>query len=81
MRSRLVCCRLHVQVEPFKWRYYEAKYHPLLRWYCSYPLSYRQVAEIVNERIQINDGVLLGTAVARIQTSAAVLILRPTNDS
>lgn len=37
--------------KPFKWRHYEAKIilH-CVRWYCTYPLSYRQVAEIVNER-------------------------------
>ena len=36
---------------PFKWRHYEAQIIlRCVRWYCSYPLSYRQVAEMVNER-------------------------------
>ncbi len=35
----------------FKWRHYEAEIILCcVRWYLSYPLSYRQVAEIVNER-------------------------------
>lgn len=36
---------------PFKWRHYQAEIilH-CVRWYLSYPLSYRQVAEMVNER-------------------------------
>ncbi len=36
---------------PFKWRHYKPKIILLrVRWYLSYPLSYRQVAEMVNER-------------------------------
>ena len=36
---------------PFKWRHYEANIIlRCVRWYCAYPLSYRQVAEMVNER-------------------------------
>lgn len=36
---------------PFKWRHYEANIVlRCVRWYLSYPLSYRQVAEMVNER-------------------------------
>ncbi len=36
---------------PFKWRHYEAQIIlRCVRWYLSYPLSYRQVAEMVNER-------------------------------
>lgn len=37
---------------PFKWRHNESAVIILrcVRWYLSYPLSYRQVAEIVNER-------------------------------
>ena len=36
---------------PFKWRQYEPEIILLcVRWYLTYPLSYRQVAEIVNER-------------------------------
>ena len=35
----------------FKWRHYEAQIIlRCVRWYLSYPLSYRQVAEMVNER-------------------------------
>jgi transposase-like protein len=34
-----------------KWRHYEANIILLcVRWYLTYPLSYRQVAEMVNER-------------------------------
>ncbi len=36
---------------PFKWRHYEAEIILLcVRWYLNYLLSYRQVAEMVNER-------------------------------
>ncbi len=36
---------------PFKWRHYQPEIILLcVRWYLSYPLSYRQVAEIVNDR-------------------------------
>ena len=36
---------------PFKWRHYQAQIIlRCVRWYCTYPLSYRQVAEMVNER-------------------------------
>ncbi len=36
---------------PFKWRHYGPEIVLLcVRWYLSYPLSYRQVAEMVNER-------------------------------
>ncbi len=36
---------------PFKWRHYQPEIILLcVRWYLIYPLSYRQVAEIVNER-------------------------------
>ena len=35
----------------FKWRHYQPEVILLcIRWYLSYPLSYRQVAEMVNER-------------------------------
>lgn len=35
----------------FKWHHYQAGIilH-CVHWYCTYPLSYRQVAEMVNER-------------------------------
>ena len=36
---------------PFKWRHYQPEIILLcVRWYLTYPLSYRQVAEMVNER-------------------------------
>ena len=36
---------------PFKWRHYAPEIILLcVRWYLTYPLSYRQVAEMVNER-------------------------------
>ncbi len=36
---------------PFKWRHYEAEIILLcVRWYLTYPLSYRQVAEMVSDR-------------------------------
>lgn len=36
---------------PFKWRHYQSKIIlQCVRWYLSYSLSYRQVAEMVNER-------------------------------
>ena len=36
---------------PFKWRHYEPEIILLcVRWYLTYPISYRQVAEMVNER-------------------------------
>ncbi len=36
---------------PFKWRHYQSEIIlQSVRWYLSYPLSYRQVAEMVNER-------------------------------
>lgn len=36
---------------PFKWRHYQPEIILLcVRWYLNYPLSYRQVAEMVNER-------------------------------
>ncbi len=35
----------------FEWRHYEANVIlRCVRWYCTYPLSYRQLAEMVNER-------------------------------
>jgi transposase-like protein len=40
-----------IKSNPFKWRHYEAEIIlNCVRWYLSYPLSYRQVAEMVNER-------------------------------
>ena len=38
-------------LSPFKWRHYQSEIIlRCVRWYLSYPLSYRQVAEMVNER-------------------------------
>jgi len=40
---------------PFKWRHYEPEIILLcVRWYLTYPLSYRQVAEMVNERAYVH---------------------------
>ncbi len=40
-----------LQSKEFKWRLYQAQIIlRCVRWYCSYQLSYRQVAEMVNER-------------------------------
>ena len=40
------CCK-----SPFKWRHYQSEIIlQCVRWYLSYPLSYRQVVEMVNER-------------------------------
>jgi transposase-like protein len=46
---------------PFKWHHYEASIILCcVRWYCTYPLSYRQVAEIVNERgMEVNHTTVL----------------------
>lgn len=39
------------KLNPFKWRHYEPEIILLcVRWYLTYPLSYRQVAEMVSER-------------------------------
>jgi len=36
---------------PFKWRHYQPEIILLcVRWYLTYPLSYREVAEMANER-------------------------------
>jgi len=36
---------------PYKWRHYQAEIiWRCVRWYCSYPLSYRQVVEMISER-------------------------------
>ncbi len=70
---------------PFKWRHYEPGIILLcVRWYLTYPLSYRQVAEMVNERgLDVHH-----TTVYRwVQRYAPDLekrcrpYLRPTNDS
>ena len=70
---------------PFKWRHYEPEIILLcVRWYLTYPLSYRQVAEMVNERgLDVHH-----TTIYRwVQQYAPELdkrcrpYLRPTNDS
>lgn len=70
---------------PFQWRHYEPEIILLcVRWYLTYPLSYRQVAEMVNERgLDVHH-----TTVYRwVQQYAPELdkrcrpYLRPTNDS
>jgi len=70
---------------PFKWRHYEPQIILLcVRWYLTYPLSYRQVAQMVNERgLDIHH-----TTIFRwVQQYAPELEkrcrphLRPTNDS
>ena len=70
---------------PFKWRHYEPEIIWLwVRWELTYPLSYRQVAEMVNQR----GGDVAHTTVVRwVQRYAPELekrcrpYLRPTNDS
>jgi len=70
---------------PFKWRHYEPEIILLcVRWYLTYPLSYRQVAEMVNERgLDIHHS----TIYRWVQQYAPELdkrcrsYLRPTNDS
>ena len=70
---------------PFKWRHYQPEIILCcIRWYLGYPLSYRQVGEIVNERgLNIHH-----TTVFRwVQEYSPELdkrfrsYLRPTNDS
>ena len=70
---------------PFKWRHYQSEIILLcVRWYLSYPLSYRQVMEMVNERgLDIHH-----TSVFRWVQEYSPKIdkrfrsyLRPTNDS
>ncbi|MUL39077.1 IS6 family transposase [Gloeocapsopsis dulcis] len=69
----------------FKWRHYEPEIILLcVRWYLTYPLSYRQVAEMVNERgLEINHSTIYrwvqqyGPELERRCRSH----LRPTNDS
>lgn len=70
---------------PTKWRHYEPEIILLcVRWYLTYPLSYRQVAEMVNER---GEYVHHTTVFRWVQRYAPELEkrcrshLRPTNDS
>ncbi len=70
---------------PFKWRHYQPEIILLcVRWYLTYPLSYRQVAEMVSER----GWVIHHTTIYRwVQQYGPELEkrcrrhLRPTNDS
>lgn len=73
------------KANPFKWRHYQAQIIlRCVRWYCSYPLSYRQVAEMVNER---GLNVHYTTVFRWVQEYGPELdkrcrpYLRPTNDS
>jgi transposase-like protein len=69
----------------FKWRHYPPDLIlRCVRWYCSYPLSYRQLAEIVNEPgLKVN----YATIFRWVQQYGPELErrcrphLRPTNDS
>ena len=70
---------------PFKWRHYQSEIIlQCVRWYLSYPLSYRHVAEMVNERgIEVDH-----TTIYRWVQEYSPEIdrrlrshLRPTNDS
>jgi len=70
---------------PFKWRHYQSEIIlRCVRWYLSYPLSYRQVAEMMNERgLNVHH-----TTVFRWVQEYSLEIdkrfsshLRPTNDS
>jgi transposase-like protein len=70
---------------PFKWRHYQAQIIlRCVRWYLSYPLSYRQVAEMVSER---GLGVHYTTIYRWVQEYGPEIDkrcrprLRPTNDS
>ena len=70
---------------PFKWRHYQPEVILLcVRWYLSYPLSYRQVKEIVNERgMEVDDT----TEYRWVQEYSLEIdkrcrpYLKPTNDS
>lgn len=71
--------------KPFKWRPYPTDLIVrCVRWYCSYPLSYRQLAEMINERgLEVNHPTMFrwvqryGPELERRCRSH----LRPTNDS
>jgi transposase-like protein len=70
---------------PFKWRHYQPEVILLcVRWYLSYPLSYRQVAEMVNERGMKVDHTTIYRWVQEYSPEIDKRFrphLRPTNDS
>lgn len=70
---------------PFKWRHYQPEIILLcVRWYLSYPLSYRQVAEMVNERGMAVNHTTIFRWVQRYGPELDKRCrphLRPTNDS
>jgi IS6 family transposase len=70
---------------PFKWRHYQSEIIlRCVRWYLSYPLSYRQVAEIVNERGIEVDHTTIYRWVQEYSPEIERRLrshLRPTNDS
>lgn len=70
---------------PFKWRHYQPEVILLcVRWYLSYPLSYRQVAEMVNERGMEVDHTTIHRWVQEYSPEIDKRFrphLRPTNDS
>ena len=70
---------------PFKWRHYQSEVILLcVRWYLSYPLSYRQVAEMVNERGMEVDHTTVFRWVQEYSPEIDKRFrphLRPTNDS
>lgn len=70
---------------PFKWRHYQSEIIlQCVRWYLGYPLSYRQIAEMVNER---GLGIHHSTVFRWVQEYSPEIDkrfrahLRPTNDS
>ena len=70
---------------PFKWRHYQSDIILLcVRWYLSYPLSYRQVAEMVNETGMEVDHTTIYRWVQEYSPEIDKRFmshLRPTNDS
>ncbi len=70
---------------PFKWRHYQSEVILLcVRWYLSYPLSYRQVKEMVNERGLSVDHTTVFRWVQEYSPEIdkrCRLYLKPTNDS
>ncbi len=70
---------------PFKWRHYHSQVIlQCIRWYLSYPLSYRQVKEMVNERGMEVDHTTIYRWVQEYSPEIdkrSRLYLKPTNDS
>lgn len=73
------------KTHPLKWCHYPPDLIlRCVRWYCSYPLSYRQLAEMINERgMEVNHATIFcwvqryGPELERLCRP----YLRPTNDS